>query len=476
VIEVRISTAAVWPGVKQPDELAGLFTALIETGLADLVDVAPYVEATGPSPGLEQRLLTDVEIWTGKLGIVAEGEELRYGLLLCDPTGACENLEAIGSREVPSAPAAGLLAQATTVLGREPIADAAARWGERQSSDTYALLMVGRSAAIFYGLRPPVAESIRWDERRDPVARASYIDPSMPIAWWIQGRLQLDVGAARLARESFTRASLTRPASVLFKADEATALAAQERWDDAWRAWEEVNARTADDPRFAVPRAKAALESGRVKEALGVLDRLPKVYQDERAVAELRVAIAEATGGSSNYDELLARWQAAAPNDPEPVRRRIAIRVDDGRLQEALELAGELERRGEPEEATRLGMALAIGLGDHETAALRADRLGRQDVAGRIRARADLEAGAKGVPAEIADAADPIGLVVAGEALLSGGSADLALAKAEAALKLDAWMPEALDLQARSLDQLGRGDEAAKARSKARSADPDFGA
>jgi tetratricopeptide (TPR) repeat protein len=80
------------------------------------------------------------------------------------------------------------------------------------------------------------------------------------------------------------------------------------------------------------------------------------------------------------------------------------------------------------------------------------------------------------VPAEIADAADPIGLVVAGEALLSGGSADLALAKAEAALKLDAWMPEALDLQARSLDQLGRGDEAAKARSKARSADPDFGA
>ena len=61
------------------------------------------------------------------------------------------------------------------------------------------------------------------DEKRDPIARAVYIDPAMPLAWWMVGRFRAARGEWGLAREAFTRAAIDRPQSVAFRADEASA-------------------------------------------------------------------------------------------------------------------------------------------------------------------------------------------------------------------------------------------------------------
>jgi hypothetical protein len=156
------------------------------------------------------------------------------------------------------------------------------------------------------------------------------------------------------------------------------------------------------------------------------------------------------------------------------VRRRIALRVDDGDLQDALELTGELGKRGEPEEASRLALGLAVGLGDLATAADRADELGDPVTAARIRARADLEKDPTTVP-DALSSTDATGNLVAGEALLARGDAGGALDRARAALKDRPWMPEALDLEARALDRLGRPADAQKARVKLAQADPAWG-
>lgn len=474
LLEVRLDRPVVWPGVRQPDELSGLYYALMERGLSDLFEVAAVAVDRPPSPGLAGRLLSGAEVWTGKLGIVAEGDQFRYGLMLCDPTGLCVDREATASRENIASAVAVLLAASTETLDRPAQPEAAATWAEAQSVDPYAQLVAGRSAAVHYGIRAPVPEASWGDQRKDPVSRAVFIDPGMPVAWWIAGRERLARDEVRPAREAFTRATIARPGSVVYKADEAAMLMGEGRWEAAWLAWEEVDTLAPDDLRFSVLRATTALRVEEVKAASKILDALPARFQDERSVAELRVAIAEATGASSNYDDLLARWQAAAPSDPEPVRRRIALRVDAARLADALELTAELRARGAAEEADRLGMSLAVGLGDYDGAAASADRLGLVDVAGRIRARAALEARPDVVPEGLATAKDAMARLAAGEALLEAERADEALALAREALVIDPWLPEALDLQARALETLGRPDDAAKVRTRLVALDPAF--
>ena len=474
VVEVHLELPVIWTGVHQPTELAGLLTALVEGGLGDLADVAPVVTGLPMAPGLEGRLTTHAEVWTGRLGVSeGEGDQLRYGLVLCDAEGTCSDIEAKGTRDAPAVPIAELLHGAAATLGRSPLAEAEAAWAQPQSLDGYAVLVCGRGAATFYGLRAPVAEEDHYDQHKDPMARAVYIDPAMTAGWWMVGRDAATRADWQRAREAFTRSTLDRPSSILPQADEATALAALGKWDQAWQAWQSLDERAPGDPRFAVPRARAALESEHVTEALAILDALPTPFQDERPVAELRVAIAEATGASSNYDELLASWQQAAPHDPEPVRRRIRLRVEDGRYSEARELVVDLRVRGEPSEADKLAVALDVGLGELEGAAKGADRLGWPDVAARVRARAALEADPKASSA-VYGMTDPIALVVGGDADLAGGHADWALIEADRALEQEPWMPEALDVRARALDALGRGAEASETRERLRQADPDY--
>lgn len=472
IIEVAIAKPTVWPGIRQADELAGLVTVTIEAGLLDLHDVVAFVDGVPPSPGLEGRLRAGADRWTAKLGLVPEGSQIHYGLLLCDPSDVCTNIDVLGTRDAPSAAASELLIRASAVLGRTATPEATATWAQPPSSDPYGVLVCGRGAAVFYGVRAAVPDAQIGDERRDPIARAVFIDPSMADAWWVAGRFRAARGDWGPAREAFTRGVIARPQSVVIEADEAAALTANGRPDQAWVAWENVQERSPDDPRFAVPRARVALATGRVKEALAVLNHLPTRYQNERNVAELRVRIAEATGQSSNFDDLLARWQEAAPGDPEPVRRRITLRVDDGRYAEALTLCDELAARGATNEAGRTSISLLVGLSRYEEAAKKADGLGMTDVAGRIRARAALEADPGKVPADLLAATDIYGMVAAGDALLTGGDAQAAIAKAEAALKIDAWSPEALDLDARAEAAAGHDALAADARRRLRSAEP----
>jgi tetratricopeptide (TPR) repeat protein len=474
VVEIRLESALTWPGIHQPDELNGLFTALVESGLADLADVAPMVGHLDPSPGLSGRLLDQSELWTGRLGLSADAGVIHYGLLLCDPDELCTDLEADGTREDPAAAVAVLLQGAADALGRPPLADAETTWAMPQSADAYALLVCGRGAATFYGIRPPVSPENRGDDRRDPMARAVFIDPAMPVGWWIVGRDRALFEEWGPAREAFTRAAIARPTSVLMQADEAAALAEGGKWEAAWQAWEQVQEKAPDDLRFAVPRARAALAAGKIPESLAILDALPPAFQGERNVAEMRVAIAEATGASSNYDDLLARWQSAAPHEPEPVRRRITLRIRDGRYQEALDLARELEARGEAAEASRLTIALSVGLGQLDVAATRADGLGWADQAARLRARAALEADP--AAADVTDGlVDPVALVVGGEAALAAGNPQQALDRATLALADDPWLPEGLDVEARALDALGRHGEADAARARLRASEPDYG-
>jgi hypothetical protein len=154
----------------------------------------------------------------------------------------------------------------------------------------------------------------------------------------------------------------------------------------------------------------------------------------------------------------------------------VALRIDDGRLEEALELTQELERRGEPIEAARLAMALAVGIRKWEVAATRAESLGLSDIASRIRGRAAIEEGGPLMGGSLADgvweASDAMALVVTGEVALAQEMPLEALDRAALALAEDPWLPEALDLQVRALE--ATGGDAREARARLRAADPSW--
>lgn len=441
----------MWPGIRQSDELAGMFTATVEAALLDLADVTARVDGLPPTPGLDERLHAGEERWSIKLSLVPKpGDVIRFSALVCDPSNTCTNAEADGTRDVPWQAMAQVVTDAASTLGRTAPPDVMATWAVPPSDDPYAILVCGRSAAVYYGIKSPVPESLIGDEKRDPIARAVYIDPAMPLAWWMVGRFRAARGEWGPAREAFTRAAIDRPQSVALRADEASALLHHQRPAQAHAAWAAVQERSPDDPRFAAQRARAALAAKEIPDVLAVLDGLGKRYQNERTVAELRVRVAEATGESSNYDELLERWQEAAPNEAEPVRRRIALREDAGRYDEALGLCAELEARGATNEAGRLAIAFLIGLGRLSEAAERADKIGEVDIAARIRTRAALEATPEALPTYAASLDDAYATIALGEALLARGDAVGAVRAADRVLASNAWQPEALDLRARA--------------------------
>lgn len=494
-VVVDIEPSVVWADVPHRDELAGHVTGLLELGLADLVDVVPRVGGV-VDVSLGEALTVGAERWRARAGVVASRDDaLTFALMLCpdDPARrppaepedtdgapaaapACWDFEAVGVREAPEAPMATLLGQAVNVLGRATAEGASRDWGRPQSDDEYAVLLAGRAAAVAYGLRPPVADADVGDERRDPLARAVFLDPGTSLGWWLVGRRAVARGEGWAAREAFARGLTARPASVALRADEAVALAAVDKWSVADARWTELAAVAPGDLRFAVPAARAALRAGRPEAAGATLDALPAAFQAERSVAELRVAIADAVGRDEDYDALLAAWEVAAPELAEPVRRRIALRVDERRYEDAYAFVPALEARGAADEAARLAAGLAVGLGRLDEAATHADRAGLADMAARIRARAALAAAPAEVPAAVDASADPIALLAAGEALLAGGHPADALARAERVLAVVPEQPQALDLRARAFDALGRPADAASTRARLRWSDPDYGA
>ena len=447
-------------------ELRGTLTAHVEAGLADLQGVMPVVAGQGVAIGLTEALQTDAEAWTAAITMVSsEQEGVEIGLRLCGAEG-CVDHAARGTREAPFEALGALLEAASLQLEREAAPGAASTWALAPSADSYAVLMEGRSAATLYGILPPPRRP--GDRKSDPVARAVHLDPRMPVAQWIAARTSQDP-ASGWASAGYAR--VVAPDRVAFRAAEAALYERAGKVREAWRAWEDLAQRAPRDARFAVPRARAALAHELPAVATEALDDLGPRFRDEAPVLALRVAIADVVYREAADDDLLARWEAASPANPEPVRRRIQLRVRDRRYQEALDMTPELDRRTGTDEATRLRVALHVALGELEDAAEAAVSVGEPALAARIRARAVLQADPRAVPPpEGLD--DALGRAIRGHALLASERPAEALAQADAALGLDPWLPEALALRAEALASLGR--PAADARSALRAADPAY--
>jgi Tfp pilus assembly protein PilF len=470
VAEVRLRPMPEAGESRRETELRGLVTALLEAGLADLYGVVPSVENVPLSPGLMHALQAGAEHWTIDVHVASASKD-RADILLsvCNPSAQCggENAQAYGD---PSQAVAELLTKLSEILGRQPLPSTQALWEKRQSEDAYAVLLAGRAAATFYGFFPSQPQPERQDRRLDPVERAIYVDPQMPIGQWIVARRRMaakEYGSARLA---FSRAGVIHPQRVLYLADEASSLSSTSQSEAALSTWQQIAERAPRDPRFAVPLARALLAAGRATEAAKNLDRLPLLFQREPRVLKLRVEIADVLGRGKDDDDLLSRWQEAAPEDPEPVRRRIQARIRDHRLEEALDLVAELGRRGVPDEALRLELSIDVSLGRFREAREAARALGLREVEQGLALRIALEE--KQPQIELADGATGLELTAVGERYLAAGDPSHALAFAEKVLSSDAWLPEALLLRVKALRALGRSDEADRTALRLAYADP----
>ncbi|HMV69471.1 MAG TPA: hypothetical protein PKA64_21695, partial [Myxococcota bacterium] len=366
---VDVRKPAELPVGKRVPEAVGHVLLYVESFLADLPGVVPRVDGVPLNPGLARALPPEGGAWTLRVGVGVVEDLVSVALDLCDPAGACEHFVRDGTRGEPNLTVAALMVDVGRRLGREPSVPYEA-WAAPLTRDDYAILIAGRSAAVLFGYIPPVAPEARGDARRDPVARAVFLDARMVSAWTVVARTTGDPGRAVLA---WKLASDGFPRSAALKAGHAAALDEEGLVEPAWSAWSAVATLAPTDMRFLVPRARAALRFGQMKEAERILTMVPARYGGDPLIAMMNVAVADARGGAS--DELLARWQASDPHDPEPVRRRIALAIDGRRFDAALGLTDELSRRGAVEEAGALTVALARDLGRFGQAAQAAGAL-----------------------------------------------------------------------------------------------------
>jgi tetratricopeptide (TPR) repeat protein len=455
-------------------EVDGLATALVESGLSELPSVVAHVDTVPTSPGLSSTLRTGEQPWVASLEVGENPSLLAFRLELCDPSGRCTAQQAGGSRDEVVAPVAELLVWAADRLGRPPTVAILDAWQGPVSPDPYAVLVCGRSAATFYGILPPVPAEKIGDKAADPIAKAVFLDPGMGLAEWILGRREAARGEWTSARVAFTGATLSRPGSAPFLADEAAALVEAGKPEGALLTWTSLAEAWPGDPRFQLPLARTALAAEQAKVADKVVRELSPAFLDEPPVVELAVRVADAIGPAGNYDELLARWADAAPHEAEPVRRRINLRIHADRLEEAWQMLPELANRGATDESARLQMAVGVGIGRWKEASDAARRVGENDMADRIDARAALARAPDLVPAAIGAAGDPYVRVSAGRIRLATGDPAGALADADATLASSPWFPEGLALEADALAALGRPEDADAARRRLAWSDPAF--
>jgi tetratricopeptide (TPR) repeat protein len=260
-------------------------------------------------------------------------------------------------------------------------------------------------------------------------------------------------------------------------ASQADAAALLSRWGKAERAaeaWELVARAAPRDLRFVLPIAQARLAAGDADEAARALDALPGGAARDPDVISLRVAIADAVLPGGAGDSLLEQWQEIAPEDPLPVRRRIALRIREGDYAEALDFIPELGARGEELAARRLEMGLAVGVGQWERGALAAEAAGDAEMARRIRGRGALEADPASVPEGLEEVTDPAGVLVLARALLAANQARGALLEVRTLLEQNPYNPDALVILAECLERMGDEQGADEARRKLYLADPDI--
>lgn len=454
-VRVELDVAPPPAQVGRGTELLGLAVVLVEMGLSDLPGVVPVVAGVPPSPGLSEALST-AERWNGVISL-SPGSELH--LELCD-ADACEGMTVPVALDTAHQAAATLLDAASDWLGRPAAVAVSTGWRQPVSKDPYAVLLTGRGAAVLYGLREPASDDALGDRRRDPVDRAVYVDPLSAPAAWVLSRRDAERGEPSRARGVLPRAMGARPTSTVLYADDAALADLAARPIVARRAWLDVLDRAPLDPRYVVPAAWSALRAGEIDDAAHALDALPDWAQGEARVVELRVALADAAVDAEATDELLARWQEAAPTDPRPVERRIRAFVRSQDYAAASGLLEEWRTRGASAEADRLAVPLHLALGDAAEAAALARKLGLDDAAVRIEARRD------GDPSRLAPDLWEARLLRAEQAL-ARDAPDEALG-----LIGRDQSPEALALRVRAHEIAGREKQAEAARAELRWRDP----
>lgn len=370
MLTVQVVPPGAPPGTAAADR-AGLVTALVELGLSDLKGVVPRVGDAPVAPGLPQDPIADV--WKLELAVRAD-PALTVGAALCHGDN-CETVpDAVAPGTVDPTPAiAELLDDVAASLGRPPTAEVRRTWTQRGTRDDYAARVAGRSANVFYGLAPP-PEKVG-NRGSDPVARAWFLDPGMPVAGWMAARAEGRENPAIALR----RASQARPSSLVLLAGLA---GAQPDRRSAAPLYDELLRRAPFDRRFLVAIAANRLAMGNANEASQILDALGPGAGRIPSVARLRVQIADATG-VKDLESLLQRWRRADPLDAEPVRRLVHARVATGRYAQARDLLPELRRRGFDTDG--LELAVLFALGDREGAASVAQRTGQADLASRLR-------------------------------------------------------------------------------------------
>jgi Tfp pilus assembly protein PilF len=464
IVEVRLAPASVPESAQHRDEMRGLLTVLVEMGLADLQGVVPLVEGARIAPGLDDPVWSLSRTWTAAVTMFGS-DPLQLNLELCAEPDGCTILRGEGPLAEPWVAVAQVLEGASHALGRTAALPGAPEdWRRPVSKDPYAVLLTGRAAAVLYGILPPPAEEDLGDRRKDPIVRAVYVDPRAAPAAWALIRRDAARGRFTSAQEAFERALEARPSSLALLADQAALSALASKPATALDAWLAMSGRTPRDLRFRLPLARAHLRNQQSSEASAVLDRLPDWCQDERAVVELRVAIADAAGDVVAGDALLARWQAAAPDDPEPIRRRIALRVGARQYAAALDLIDDLAATGASAEASRLEMTLSLGVDDLGRADQAARDLGLDDVARRIAVRRTIAGDPATTLAAIGATRDRWERLTRAQAFLESGEPSRALAEVDAVLAETPYLPEALQLQIECLERLRRPASAARAR------------
>jgi tetratricopeptide (TPR) repeat protein len=466
--EIRLGPVLLVEGkLARAAELEGLLTAALELGLSDIPGVVPRIPGDGAPLAFRGERAPAARQVDGRATMRAGLEgAFSLELELCVAGGQCTITTAEGTADHPwPAVAAVLIGAANGLEVAVPPATQAA-WAVPGSGDAYSEMITGRSAAAYYGLIPPSLTP--GDRKRDPVVRAVFLDPEQPLAQWMRARWEvastIDGGKAGGA---LVKAQLIRPTSPLLAADQATLMGLTGHAVEALMAWETLVAELPEDPRWWLPLARARLAAGRPVEAQEALEALPSSYAWDPAVAELRVTVAEAVGGATGLDPLLARWQAVDSRNPEPVRRRIDARVRAGAYDDAQALVSILRDRAPSPATEALDVALLVATGRYEQAAERAP----SDLAVRIRARAHLEATPSEVPPELPPT-DPLFSIVEATAALAGNQPSIALAAAERAVRAAPSYALAGVLQARALEANGRATEAAAAWTRTWELDP----
>ena len=463
---VDIQLRAPTGGHRWATETAAHVAAVVDTTLAQLPGLWPRLAGARPRWGWAAQLAwrnpdATPTPWRLTVDTHLSGESLEIRADLCSPSLLCSTHETRGFRLYAEGPAVRLARSVVRSLGDPALANLVSDQPPA-SQDPYAVLVLGRSAAVVSGLIEPPPDELRGHWRHDPVYRAVLIDPEMTLGWSLLARWS-DRPEERLAAlERMSQRQAADWADLALARTEAGEHAA------AWQAWTAYEKKRAGDPRFVVARAVAAARSGSQDRVLEILSELPEGVPEEPATVLTEVALAESEGQVP--EALLSEWQDISPWNPAPVRRRLTRMMAAERLEEALTLTPELGARGALEEAHRLTLALASDLGDRERAAEAAGALGRVEVARRLRMAAQPESD----PDLLAAATSPEARLRRAELYLHDLHPKRALDEVRGLLSDAPWWPEALDLERRAWQALGSASRAAAAEARVLHVDPLF--